>query len=220
MKRSPRSWLRSSISSKQSIIGSDFTRPSATGHRSSLKLRFRHHYFLNFLCHFRGALQPLGHKEGSLACQRSPAACEEQGGAYPMMVLLLVQWQPGQSVASQFLRPNKACPSSCNITSSTACCDVTRESIVIVTLPSEFLEEVPRTPPVGVPKITLTFWDPAVAWYVYWFTTIPEALPVALASLTFCHSAKALLTPPCCVPLAPLILTVSFEFCGKASEEP
>src|SRR6266568_511251 len=59
MKRWPRSWPRSSISSKQSIIGSDFTRPSAICRQSSLKLRFRHHYFLNFLCHFRGALQSL-----------------------------------------------------------------------------------------------------------------------------------------------------------------
>src|SRR6266478_6204481 len=56
MKRWPRSWPRSSISSKRSIIGSGFTRPSAICHRSNLKLRFRHHYFLNFLCHFRGAL--------------------------------------------------------------------------------------------------------------------------------------------------------------------
>src|SRR5437762_6182583 len=108
-----------------------------------------------------------------------------------MMVLLLEQSQAGvQSAGSQFLRPNKPCPNSCNITSSTACAEVTRESIVIVTLPSEFFTSEPRTPPVGVPKITLTFWDPAVARYVYWFTTIPEALPVALASLTFCHVAK------------------------------
>ncbi len=57
--RSPRSWPRSSISSKRSIIGSDFTRPSATCRQSSLKLRFHHHYFLNFLCHFRGALRSI-----------------------------------------------------------------------------------------------------------------------------------------------------------------
>src|SRR5258708_37079874 len=55
--RSLRSWPRSSISSKRSIIGSDFIPPSATCRRLSLKPRFHHQYFLNFLCHFRGALQ-------------------------------------------------------------------------------------------------------------------------------------------------------------------
>src|SRR5712692_1578861 len=55
-KRSLRSWPRSSISLKTSIIGSDFIRPLATCRRLSLKPRFHHKYFLNYLCHFRGAL--------------------------------------------------------------------------------------------------------------------------------------------------------------------
>src|SRR6266851_1950619 len=58
-KRSLRSWPRSSISLKTSIIGSDFIRPLATCRRLSLKPRFHHKYFLNYLCHFRGALQSL-----------------------------------------------------------------------------------------------------------------------------------------------------------------
>jgi transposase InsO family protein len=39
--------------SKASIIGSDFIRPSATCRQPSLKRRFHHQYFLNYLCHFR-----------------------------------------------------------------------------------------------------------------------------------------------------------------------
>ncbi len=56
-KRSLRSWPRSSISLKTSIIGSDFIQPLATCRRLSLKRRFHHQYFLNYLCHFRGSLQ-------------------------------------------------------------------------------------------------------------------------------------------------------------------
>jgi len=41
---------------KTSIIGSDFIRPLATCRRLSLKRRFHHQYFLNYLYHFRGAL--------------------------------------------------------------------------------------------------------------------------------------------------------------------
>ena len=41
-------------------IGSVFTQPSATGHRSSLKLRWRNFNFLNLMFHFRGSLHIVG----------------------------------------------------------------------------------------------------------------------------------------------------------------
>jgi transposase InsO family protein len=68
--RSLRSWPRSSISSKQSIIGSDFIPPSATCRPLGLKPCVHHQYFLNYLCHFRGALQ-----FRCSACHKPQTAC-------------------------------------------------------------------------------------------------------------------------------------------------